>query len=151
MRLVESEKMIEWKKTIFGLYGTPLFPTQSYIMSGIPVIMDIDPQGFRKIKERNYSSVSGIYLLPPSLEILRYQLSIRGKERGIKSQKDIDLRYMDALESIRMAREYDMILVNESVAETAEIISRFINTLKIRDAKEDIFAEWVASNNFPLT
>lgn len=147
--LVESGQMIEWKKTAFGYYGTPLMPTRDFLLAGIPIVMDLDPQGFQRIKEQQYAFVHGIYLLPESLQILYYRLSARGQERGIKSQTDIDLRYQDAVESIRLACEYDMVLVNEKVLETAEIISQWIKILKLQATKQDIFSNWARSNGLP--
>lgn len=146
LHLIKTGQMLEWKKTNYGYYGTPGTLVNDYLLKGHTVLLDIDPQGYSYIKKLNISPVYGVYLLPESLPALYHQIVTRGSQRGIKSKQDADLRFQDSLNSISMAGNYDMILINESVLVTAKRIIQLNEILRLQEGSEDLLTQWNKAN-----
>ncbi len=119
-RLEEEGAFIEWAVVHGKKYGTPLAPLISQINKGEDVILNIDPQGARKIREKISDAVF-IFVLPPSMEILMKRL----KDRGTKKE-DIELRMKNAEEEIKNALWYDYIIINDELGNAIEILKSII-------------------------
>lgn len=143
--LIEAGEMLEWKKMNSYYYGTPKQDFMDFIDKGYTLLLDIEPQGFDKIK-RKFTSVYGIYLLPESLSVLYDQIISRGIKRGIKNINDADLRFKDSLSSIRMAGIYDLVVINKKVSETAQLIVNWINIVGLQKGREELLADWSREN-----
>ena len=89
--------------------------------SGISVILDIDVQGFKQVKQTSQDNVS-IFILPPSLEELEQRLFNRGSE----SAESIKKRLENALIELRSAEIFDYVVVNDELDNTIEILSSIL-------------------------
>ena len=89
--------------------------------SGISVILDIDVQGFKQIKQTSQDNVS-IFILPPSLEELEQRLFNRGSE----SSESIKKRLENALIELRSAEIFDYVVVNDEFDNTIKILSSIL-------------------------
>ena len=89
--------------------------------SGISVILDIDVQGFRQVKQTTQDNVS-IFILPPSLEELEKRLFNRGSE----SAESIKKRLENALIELRSAEIFDYVVVNDEFDNTIKILSSIL-------------------------
>ena len=69
----------EWASVHGNSYGTPRKPLDHSVQSGRDILLDIDVQGARQIKQAYPNAVS-IFLLPPSLRELRRRLAARGTD-----------------------------------------------------------------------
>ncbi|WOO34825.1 guanylate kinase [Anaerocolumna sp. AGMB13020] len=147
LHLIEAGKLLEWKKTGYGYYGTPKDSVRDSLHKNNTVILDVDSQGFAAVKKQNFASVNGIYLLPESLAVLREQILARGAKRGINTTQDAEVRFQDALNSIRTAHRYDLVMINEKVPETAKMIVKWMDVLKFRDSREALLKEWYKAND----
>ncbi len=111
---VEFEKMTnagefaEWAEVHGNLYGTAIQTLDKYRADGIDVILDIDCQGARQLKERYREGVF-IFILPPSFHELRRRLDQRNSE----SPDVIERRIRNAAEEIKESGWYDYIIVND--------------------------------------
>ena len=89
--------------------------------SGISVILDIDVQGFKQVKQTSQDNVS-IFILPPSLEELEQRLFNRGSE----SAESIKKRLENALIELRSAEIFDYVVVNDEFDKTIKILSSIL-------------------------
>lgn len=113
---------------VFGRhwYGTPRQPVEAALGSGTMVILDIDVQGARQVRE-SMPEAYMMFILPPSEE----ELLIRLRERGRDDEEAIQRRYGEAKKEIAFANEsgcFDDFLVNDDLETTiAEAISLIEN------------------------
>ncbi|NTV31920.1 MAG: guanylate kinase [Deltaproteobacteria bacterium] len=114
-KMVENEEFVEWAEVYQDLYGTSVSSLRSQITMGLDVIMDIDVQGARNIKD-HFKDAILIYVLPPSLEILEKRL----RERGTDDEKAIRTRLKKAGKEIKNCVSYDYLLFNDQLDQTVE-------------------------------
>jgi guanylate kinase len=117
-RMISAGEFAEWAEVHGNLYGTAIKSLEEYRLKGIDVILDIDCQGARQLKER-YGEGVFIFILPPSFNELRRRLDIRNSD----SDEVKERRIRNAADEIRESRWYDYIIVNE-------VFSRAVEELK---------------------
>ncbi len=106
---------LEWAEVHGNLYGTPKESVLESLEAGRDVILEIDVQGARQVREKMPDAV-GIFVMPPSLEELERRL--RG--RGTESDNDIERRLRNAREESRAAEEYGYVVVNDDLRRARE-------------------------------
>lgn len=119
--LVEQNQMLEWAEYVGHYYGTPRKFVEDSIRQGKDVILEIEVQGALKVKEQ-YDEGIFIFLLPPSLEVLKERITTRGTE----SEESIRERMAAALDELRMLDHYDYAIVNDEVALACERIEAIL-------------------------
>ena len=77
---------LEYAQIYSNFYGTPKGPVMKYLEEGSDVILEIEMQGARQVKEM-YPEAVLIFVLPPSLEELRNRLTTRGTETARASKR----------------------------------------------------------------
>jgi len=120
-RMIDAGEFIEYANYAGNYYGSPLLPIKHSIENGIDVLLDIEIQGFRQIKEKLPEAVS-IFIMPPSLEELERRL--RG--RGTDSDEKIAARLKVAAVEINEAVKYDHVVVNDTVERA---VSEFLDII----------------------
>ena len=114
-KMVENGEFVEWAEVYQDLYGTSVSSLRSQITMGLDVIMDIDVQGARNIKD-HFKDAILIYVLPPSLEILEKRL----RERGTDDEKAIRTRLKKAGKEIKNCVSYDYLVFNDQLDQAVE-------------------------------
>ncbi|MBD2135733.1 guanylate kinase [Sphaerospermopsis sp. FACHB-1094] len=112
-KLVAQGEFLEWAEFAGNYYGTPRAAVLEQIQSGKLVILEIELEGARQIRD-SYPNALSIFILPPSFAELEKR--IRG--RGQDSQEAITRRLNRAQEEIEAAAEFDIQIVNDDL-ETA--------------------------------
>lgn len=120
-QMVEEGGFVEWAEVLGNRYGTALDTIRESRSQGIDLILDIDSQGARQIKERLKGGVF-IFILPPSVESLRDRL----KARRVDQQEMIQFRVSRATDEIQQATWYDYIIVNDKLEEAVEQLKSII-------------------------
>ena len=90
-------------------YGTPKSTVLKYLKKGYDVILEIDINGYKQIKE-NYPDSVGVFIMPPSTKELYNRL----KNRNTETEEVIKVRLETAKKEIRGRKIYDYIVVNEN-------------------------------------
>ena len=114
---------------VFGLahYGTPVKPVVEHLERNIPVILEIDIQGARSVKQRAGElgiEVMTVFIAPPSFEELERRLIGRGTETPEQQAKRLETAKIElAAES-----EFDKVIVNNVVDESADELWNLIAT-----------------------
>ncbi len=89
-------------------YGTSKDFIDKNINQGINVFLEIDIQGFQKLRSKNIEFKS-IFILPPSIDELRERI----QKRGLDSEVVIEKRMKNALKELREAENYDYLVIND--------------------------------------
>ena len=111
---------------VFGhLYGTSAESVDIHLTNGLDVILEIDWQGARKVREREPATTS-IFVLPPSRNALVERLRCRGED----SPEEIRRRTNLAVEEISHFDEFDYVLVNDNFNEALLGLKNIINSVR---------------------
>jgi len=121
--MIEQNLLLEWAQFAGNYYGTPLSSVNEKIKKGFTVLLEIEVEGAKQIKEKFPNSLS-IFLLPPDKE----ELERRIRNRGTEKEEAIIKRLSRANYEISVSNEFDFALTNYSVNETAKRIINLINT-----------------------
>ena len=106
--MVAREEILEYTSYCGNYYGTPKKEAQRITSSGKNMILEIEVEGAAQIKKLYPDAVS-IMLIPPTIEEMRERLLGRGTE----SIETVEKRLARAAEEIKLAPEYDYIVINE--------------------------------------
>jgi len=108
MRMVEDGEFLEHAKVFGNYYGTSRQHIQEQLLLGKDVVLEIDWQGARQIRQL-ISDCMSIFVLPPSLQAL----AIRLRSRGQDSDEIIDRRMKEAVSEMTHYAEFDYIVIND--------------------------------------
>lgn len=120
--LVESGGFLEWATFAGNRYGTPWSSVEDARDSGGPVVLEIEVQGARQVRERIDDAVL-ILLAPPSPQALAERLAGRGTD-GPETVAD---RLRIAEWELAQADDFDHVVVNDTVEEAVEEIARILD------------------------
>lgn len=138
-RMVAAGEFAEWAEVHGNLYGTAIKTLEEHRRKGIDIILDIDCQGARQLKERYHGGVF-IFILPPSFHELRRRLDCRNSD----SVDVIERRIRCAAVEIRESRWYDYIIVNDIFSKAVEelkavLIAEQCRTFRVLEAVAEKF------------
>ena len=108
-RWIEEDRLLEWAEYSGNLYGTPKQSVEELLENGRSVILRIELQGARQIKERRPDAVM-LFVRAPSLEETRRRLESRATE----TSESLESRMATAIEEIAARDEFDYEVVNEN-------------------------------------
>lgn len=133
---IESNKYLEYAKVHSNkYYGTPSNFVNKKLKEGIDVILEIDIEGARKIKEKRSDAVF-IFIMPPSMEILKSRLVGRKTE----TKEQVVERFKAAYKEINEVSKYNYVIVNDKVEDSVKRMSSIIDAEKSRvDRIEEIY------------
>ena len=112
---------LEYNYFCGNYYGTPMDEVEKALNSGKELILEIEVNGCRQVKEKMLDAVT-IFIVPPSREALYERL----KHRGTESDYQIQERINKANAEFGLAYQYDYIVVNDDVSNAADRISAII-------------------------
>jgi len=112
--LVDQGQWLEWARVHGNFYGTSKAFVLEKLNQGESLLLDIDVQGAKQIMDANHSLVS-IFILPPSIEILKQRL----EKRGTDSPAVILERMENAQSEIARQSAYDHVVVNDDIKRAA--------------------------------
>jgi guanylate kinase len=115
--LVAAGDLLEWAEFAGNCYGTLKSQVESHINKGESVILEIELEGARQIKQ-SFSDCLRIFILPPNFD----ELEKRIRSRGQDSEEAIFKRLERAKEEIEAADEFDLQIVNDDLEQTIERI-----------------------------
>jgi guanylate kinase len=109
-RMIAGSEFIEWAEVHGNFYGTLRKKIAEMASAGIDVLLDIDVQGARQVKESLPDSVL-IFILPPSFEVLKERLTGRMTD----TDEVIERRLKKAVDEIGEYKNYDYVIVNDVI------------------------------------
>jgi guanylate kinase len=108
--MVASGDFLEWADVFGNLYGTSAVDTKRLLDAGCDVVLVIDVQGARKVRQHGIETTT-IFVMPPSFEVLEQRLRGRSKD----SEEAIQHRLKVARQEVAAHTEYDFIVVNDEL------------------------------------
>lgn len=127
MSELEVGNVLEYNEYVGNFYGTPKDIIFEKINQGIDVVLEIDVNGARQIKEKVPNCLS-IFVAPPSFEALKERLIGRNTD----SDEIIQKRLNAAKKEIALADLYDYIVINDSVDDAANEVASIIESEHLR-------------------
>jgi guanylate kinase len=124
---VKHGEFLEHAEVFGNYYGTNRKVLEQAQSEGKDLILDIDVQGARQLKQRIPEAVS-IFVLAPSRDILEQRLRMRSED----SEEVIQRRLRDAAEEIRNYSQYDYVLVNHQLEESIDTLAAIIKAERVR-------------------
>jgi guanylate kinase len=109
---IETGRFLEWAEVHGQYYGTDGEQIEEWLAAGSDVLLDIDFQGARLVRCA-YPSTRTIFILPPSLQVLKERL----ENRGTESPEQLTRRLTGALREIEEAPWYDYVIINDVLEE----------------------------------
>ena len=106
----------EWVENYGYYYGTTKASMQNFLGAGFNLLLDIEPEGARALKQ-NYPGGIFVFILPPSLGDLKIRLSRRGE-----TAETVQKRFSKAMDEIREIMWYDYVIINENLGEAIDCL-----------------------------
>ena len=116
--MLENGEVLEYNKYGTHYYATPKKPIDNWLKKGKDVILKIDVNGTENIVKLYKKRCISIFILPPSLDILKKRL----KDRGTENEDDFNSRMQIAVDEIERSKEYDFRVVNDDLEKAADEI-----------------------------
>src|SRR5205085_7236270 len=118
----------EWAEVHGALYGTPRPPIDRALTDGRDLLLDIDVQGARQLKQAYAADAVAVFVLPPS----EAELERRLRNRGTDSE-DVILRRLDrARAEMEEYRNYDYYLINHDVEQSVRLFASIVAAERVR-------------------
>ena len=131
-RMITEGLLLEHNVFVDNYYGTPKAPVVEHIESGRDVIIEVDVNGAAQIRS-NYKEAVSIFIMPPSLKVLKERLS--GRETD--SKEVIESRTEAALAEIARADEYDYIVINDSLEKAVDDVCAIIRSCSLTEKSQE--------------
>ena len=136
--LIQGNDLLEWAEYYGNFYGTSRAFVDGLLRQGEDVLLDIDIQGASIVRQKRPDAV-GIFILPPSFQILRDRLMRRSLDAGFV----IEQRLKIARREIRHYNDYDYLIINEEINSSTLELQSIILGARCRTAARRERAESV--------
>ena len=110
-KMARAQEFLEWADIFGNLYGTCRSDTEATLANGMDLVLVIDVQGARQVRERLADRAIEIFVLPPSFDVLDARLRGRNKD----SEDAIQRRLATASREVSAVDEYDYVIVNDEL------------------------------------
>ena len=119
---IENNEFLEWAQFSGNYYGTQKQYIEEKLNKGIDVILEIEVQGAKQVKEKMPEATS-IFIMPPSIEALEARL--RG--RHTESEEAIQRRLNEANREIEAGKSFDYRVINDDLEEALNNLQKIFN------------------------
>lgn len=124
---IAKNAFIEYAKVFGNYYGTSQAWVKQKLQAGIDIILEIDWQGAKQIRSIMPEAI-GIFILPPSWEVLEKRL----RQRAQDSEEVINKRMAQAQDEMSHYHEYDYLIVNDNFAKALADLNAIIHVRRLR-------------------
>ncbi|MEQ1885038.1 MAG: guanylate kinase [Bryobacteraceae bacterium] len=126
-RRVAMGEFLEHAEVFGNYYGTHVSELDRAAKDGFDLVLDIDVQGARQLKQKKPDAVS-IFILAPSRQILEERLRLRSQD----TEEVIERRLREAAEEIQNYWRYDYVLVNRVVPDSVDTLVSIVKATRSR-------------------
>jgi len=129
----DADALLEWAEVHGNFYGTPRDRIDAATRAGRDVLLEIDWQGARQVRQR-FSKAIGIFILPPSIDELARRLRARGQD----SDDVISRRLLAAGSEIAHAPECEYVIINQEFSAALAELTQIISAARLRFASQAV-------------
>jgi guanylate kinase len=119
--MIREDAFLEWADIFGNLYGTGREATELELAAGHDLVLVIDVQGARQVRSRGIETI-GIFVLPPSADILEQRLRGRSKDSEEQIQRRLDMARREVSEYNR----YEYVVINDEVESAVDRLRAII-------------------------
>jgi guanylate kinase len=123
----DANNLLEWAEVHGNFYGTPTDTIEAVTCAGRDVVLEIDWQGARQVRQK-FPHALGIFILPPSIDELDARLKARGKDDA----SVIARRLLSAGGEIAHAPECEYVIINQEFTVALEELKQIVNAARLR-------------------
>lgn len=127
LRMRKRGDFLEWALVHNNYYGTARRQISDCLGSGKDILLDIDVQGARQVRDQLSEAIL-IFILPPSWEVLEERL----RKRQSNDEETLKLRIANARSEVRAVREYDYIIINDDLDEAIRNLTAIVQAERCR-------------------
>ncbi len=143
--MMQAGEFLEWADVFGNYYGTCASDTERLLAAGEDVVLVIDVQGARQVRSRGLETV-GIFVLPPSSEVLEQRLRGRSKD----SEEQIRRRLVVACSEVGEYTQYEYVVINDELDAAVDrlraiVLSERAKVRAMRVQAETVIATFVKS------
>ena len=124
---IARNEFLEWAEVFGNYYGTHRSVVDRAEAEGRDVVLDIDVQGARQLKDAIPDAVT-VFILAPSREVLEKRL----KSRSEDTDEVILKRLRKAADEIQNYTNYDYVLVNDDLSRSTETLAAIVAAERVR-------------------
>lgn len=131
VEMINDGAFVEHAHVFNHYYGTSVAQINARLDAGIDVVLDIDWQGAEQIR-RLYTNAISIFILPPSLGVLKQRLQDRG-------QDDIEIiqrRMLQAQNEMGHFSEFDYLIVNDNFVQASRELQAIVIANRLSAARQ---------------
>ncbi|MCX5669276.1 MAG: guanylate kinase [Candidatus Omnitrophica bacterium] len=111
-RLLKAKKILEWTRYLGYYYGTPKGPLEKQLKSSKSVGLCLDLKGARILKKIYPHNTVTIFVLPPSLSVLKERIQNRCRQTN---PQEVKQRMLLAGRELRAAGKFDYCVLNQNL------------------------------------
>jgi guanylate kinase len=126
-QMIEGGDFLEWADVFGNLYGTSHAATSQALDRGTDLVLVIDVQGARQVRRSAFEHV-GIFVLPPSFDVLRERLRLRSKDSDAQIERRLDV----ARQEVSAVDEYDYVVVNDDLESGVKRLNAIVEAERLR-------------------
>ena len=132
---------LEYAQVFGNYYGTARTTVETLLTLGKDVLLEIDWQGARQIKEQ-MPDCQTLFILPPSREALSKRLHGRGQD----DEETIVRRMRDAISEMSHYAEYDYLIINDEFESAVEELRTIVLASRLRTHVQSIRHKGLIAN-----
>ncbi len=135
-KMIKAGKFAKWANVHGHLYGTSKERLENMLEKGIDVLLDIDTKGARQLRKK-YPKAVYMFILPPSLNVLRQRLNKRKSD----AKSEIEKRLKRAAAEIKDYKNYDYVIINDIFTDALKRLQTVVLQEKMKT--QNIDAKWI--------
>ena len=108
--MVAADAFLEWADVFGNFYGTCAMDAERDLSQGRDLVLVIDVQGARQVRQR-CRDIVGVFVMPPSFAVLEQRLRGRSKD----TEEAMQRRLQTARAEVAAFTEYDYVIVNDAL------------------------------------
>jgi guanylate kinase len=148
--MVDDAAFLEWADVFGNFYGTCAADTEALLAAGEDVVLVIDVQGARQVRTRGIETV-GIFVLPPSADVLERRLRGRSKDTDEQVRRRLD----KAFDEVNEFEQYEYVVINDELDAAVErlraiVLAERARVKSMRAAAQEILTTFDESGKFKV-
>jgi len=126
--MIDDGAFIEWEEVYKNsYYGTLKSEVDKIWKNDQNALFDVDVMGGSNLKDKYGENALAVFIMPPSIEVLKQRL----EKRGTESDEKIQNRINKAILEMKFAKKFDVIVINDelpkTLQETGKLVANFLN------------------------
>lgn len=130
---IKQKHFLEHAKVFDNFYGTSQKEITNKLSKGKNILLDIDWQGARQVRKKMPTDTVSIFILPPSLKVLKQRLMKRESSLAF-----VNKRMSKAKKEIAHWNEYDYAVVNKDLKQCLKEIKKILDIQKYKSSRKTI-------------